>query len=273
MNESKITTKAALSDTPPLSIPQPGEPSAAIRVELHLALKNATLQVQQIDGAFHAIMHVTGNSADHDDAMAFAQYAFGMVRGGMELMITLKAHDTTLPLDLSAHDEVVRLSKDLLSRATSEMKFKAIKSDELVFDRDKSPDNERDANRGEGPSKGRPTIAGLPSCMCGAKPGAPHESGCDVERCSVCGGQKLKCECKGHDPQFARWTGLWPGEAEALALGLYVDKQSGQQITTERETVAAEVTGDLNRFMTRGFYHVFFVKPRGVAIPMMPEQP
>ena len=55
---------------------------------------------------------------------------------------------------------------------------------------------------------------------CGAKPGEPHDDGCDVERCSVCGRQRLQCDCVGHDKQFARWTGIWPGKAEADYLGI-----------------------------------------------------
>ena len=55
---------------------------------------------------------------------------------------------------------------------------------------------------------------------CGANPGEIHKDGCDVERCSVCGGQRLCCGCRGHDKAFARWTGIWPGKAEADYLGL-----------------------------------------------------
>lgn len=73
---------------------------------------------------------------------------------------------------------------------------------------------------------------------CGAKPGRPHDSGCDMERCSVCGEQWIGCGCEGHDPIFARWTGLYPGSAEARALGM-----------------------DLNEFHARGLNRIFFVKP------------
>ena len=74
---------------------------------------------------------------------------------------------------------------------------------------------------------------------CGAKPGNRHSLNCDVERCSVCGGQRLQCDCKGHSRKFARWTGIWPGKAESDYLGI-----------------------DLNEFSKVS--DIFFIKPKNV---------
>ena len=74
---------------------------------------------------------------------------------------------------------------------------------------------------------------------CGAMPGQIHKEGCDVEKCSVCGGQRLTCACEGHDPSFSRWTGIWPGRAEADYLEV-----------------------DLNQFYAQEFYKIFFIKPK-----------
>jgi len=56
---------------------------------------------------------------------------------------------------------------------------------------------------------------------CGVRPGWAHESGCDVERCSVCGLQAIGCEHGAtHDPRQTFWTGYWPGDETCRMLGI-----------------------------------------------------
>lgn len=65
---------------------------------------------------------------------------------------------------------------------------------------------------------------------CGAKPGEPHDDGCDVARCLVTGRQRISCdvgttvfgwaEPLPHDDCGRQaWTGEWPGVAECEELG------------------------------------------------------
>jgi hypothetical protein len=85
---------------------------------------------------------------------------------------------------------------------------------------------------------------------CGAAPGQVHMLHCCMERCSVCGGQRLQCEskkaCKDHDRAFARWPGMPPEVLYAEALGVSPDQ------------------------FLDGDYRVFFVKPRIEDAPRPP---
>jgi hypothetical protein len=103
---------------------------------------------------------------------------------------------------------------------------------------------------------------------CGAKPGALHTYGCDVERCVLCGGQALGCHCVYEvngmnyddledkhpiiynngpteemcsklDTEIEKlggrlpWTGLYPGTEECVEYGLFsrwVDEKTGEPI-------------------------------------------
>jgi hypothetical protein len=58
---------------------------------------------------------------------------------------------------------------------------------------------------------------------CGVKIDQPHESGCDIERCSVCKMQWIGCGHRGHKPMQERWMGIWPDEIEAVGRGWFTE--------------------------------------------------
>lgn len=54
---------------------------------------------------------------------------------------------------------------------------------------------------------------------CGTGIGEPHKKHCDIERCSVCGVQRIACDCEGHDQMQSKWTGEWPVGVETFDEG------------------------------------------------------
>lgn len=56
---------------------------------------------------------------------------------------------------------------------------------------------------------------------CDVMPGEPHRPGCDVERCSWCGGQAISCDCEISGIPHTVWSGEWPGKAECREYGFY----------------------------------------------------
>ena len=56
---------------------------------------------------------------------------------------------------------------------------------------------------------------------CDVLPGERHHEGCDVARCTVCGGQRLGCPCL--DGSTDTWTGLWPGTELCREKGWVLD--------------------------------------------------
>lgn len=62
-----------------------------------------------------------------------------------------------------------------------------------------------------------------------------------------------------HDPMFARWTGIWPGIAEAAMLGLYVKwTDHGWEKCDASDPLARP---SLNDFYDMGYNKIFFIKP------------
>lgn len=75
---------------------------------------------------------------------------------------------------------------------------------------------------------------------CGAQPGWTHNDGCDVERCSHCGLQRLGCTSPEHDPAKAFWTGYWPGDEACRQLD--IDQNTWVTLVAEARTTSEQLT-------------------------------
>jgi len=91
-------------------------------------------------------------------------------------------------------------------------------------------------------------ILARPCPDCGSQVGEEHELGCDVERCLVCGAQRLLCDCQAaaNEP----WAGEWPGVFECRARGWFACR--GEHGWQPCVADAAGARADLNRL---AFFH------------------
>ena len=81
---------------------------------------------------------------------------------------------------------------------------------------------------------------------CGASEGERHQTECDVQICTVCGGQYMVCRCEGHSFDKAAWTGHWPGSLEAAEKGWFVVWTIHGWISCDKDEPGAR--SDLNRY-------------------------
>jgi hypothetical protein len=105
------------------------------------------------------------------------------------------------------------------------------------------------------PSGPRPMSSRLPQACrcpdCAVGVGQVHDDGCDIERCSSCGLQRLMCllttgGCVDHDPRAEAWSGEWPGMAECRARGWWAIRSEGRGWRSCPEGTPGAIP-DLNR--------------------------
>jgi len=71
---------------------------------------------------------------------------------------------------------------------------------------------------------------------CATKINEKHFEGCDVARCTNCGGQRLDCGCE--EDSWDIWTGIWPGLKEAYEQKLVCFDTSTMSVKFDLNEVA-----------------------------------
>src|SRR4051794_25551827 len=93
-----------------------------------------------------------------------------------------------------------------------------------------------------------------PACDCGA--GQPHRDGCEAERCSVCGCQRIAwAGCEGPDHLAGASTGEWP--------------ETGPTADEDEEPSTTEIEGIVDMLMSDAQVAIDvvgdFLQSRGVS--------
>ena len=110
---------------------------------------------------------------------------------------------------------------------------------------------------------------------CGVQPGERHERGCDVARCTECGGQALSCGCGREvwDREWEVWTGHWYSAKEtriAHRKGFFVGKVHTPQAPNGMWMWAPAPAGSYNAQVdsnrVRQYAHSMVRRLRAVAL-------